>query len=330
MTSTLQSFISHLDVERISHIPRLQDLSVDDFMERHLSKGAPVILEGKVKEWPATQMWSPQYFKDKYPNFESSHAMIDSPEVGSLGFLKYDDHMCTIQLAEMISMIEKHGKNARMGDLPIHLLPGIEKECNFNQFINDFVGPQDVSPIISIWFGGPDTRSNLHWDPYDNFLGQFYGSKFVILFSPQESKKLYPFDGYVRVSRVDPCYPDYETYPKSRSAHMMIGLLEPGDLLYFPRGWWHQLRNKDFTIGVNCFFGKLDHSCSIRVAAAGGFRQWATIAHQFISLGVLGKKDTDKYIRVGGPTGRMYYDVLTGILERRLYRLLGKEPPNDD
>ena len=187
-----------------------------------------------------------------------------------------------------------------------------------------------MSPIISIWFGGPGTRSNLHWDPYNNFLGQFYGSKFVVLVSPQESKYLYPFDGYVRVSRIDPCYPDFDTYPMSRNAHMMIGILEPGDLLYFPKGWWHQLRNKEFTIGVNCFFGKLDHSCYFRVAATGGVRQWATIIRDFFTHGLFGKEDFDKYIRVGGPTGRQFYNLLTGIIERRIARVLGKKAPNLD
>ena len=314
---SLQDLENKLGIDDISYIPRLSNLTHEEFTQSYFLKRSPVIIEQKLSDWAAYQRWTPQFFKEQYPDL-MFNAQIMLPEVGSLGFLKLEDHSRKMSLKEILDMMmDEQGQTCKIGEIPTHMFPGIEKDCDFNVFMD----LKDLPEAVYVWFGSRGTRSNLHWDPDDNFQAQVYGSKLVLLYSPQETKYLYPFEGYVRVSRVDPSCADFDLYPRYRHASVMIGKVGPGDMLFIPKGWWHQFRNEELTIGLNCFFGKHEPIyCFLRAATLCGVRQWATIMRDFLFLGLLGRQP-DRWVRTGDPTGRYFYGILAGALKRRLARL---------
>lgn len=70
---------------------------------------------------------------------------------------------------------------------------------------------------------------------------QVVGWKYVRLFAPSETTRLYPHtEGLcTNSSRVDFHRPDASAYPLFADAAAQEALLGPGDALFIPRGWWH-------------------------------------------------------------------------------------------
>lgn len=70
---------------------------------------------------------------------------------------------------------------------------------------------------------------------------QVVGHKFVRLFAPSETPRLYPHaEGMcTNSSRVDLHRPDAGEFPLFAEAAFEDALLGPGDALFIPRGWWH-------------------------------------------------------------------------------------------
>jgi ribosomal protein L16 Arg81 hydroxylase len=59
------------------------------------------------------------------------------------------------------------------------------------------------------------------------------------------------FDGVPNGCSVDVEHPDYARFPRLREAEMFVAELDPGDVIYIPRGWWHHVRTLDLSIAVN-------------------------------------------------------------------------------
>lgn len=118
---------------------------------------------------------------------------------------------------------------------------------------DDYIEPQ-------IWLGSVPVNvpaSSLHHDPLDGFLYQIIGRKKLTLYAPNQAPHLYPMKAY---NNYQPCWvspekPDFKTYPEFSKAKGIEVVLQPGELLIQPAGWFHAVYCLDSpTFSVSYFY----------------------------------------------------------------------------
>ena len=120
-----------------------------------------------------------------------------------------------------------------------------------------------------LWLGCSPTRSQLHFDRKDNFICQMCGKKEILLFAPEDTGFLYQkepcneddlFNN--RFSSINPNMSPKsfkEKYPHTSKASATRIILNPGDVLFVPKLWWHLVSStpdhtRSINIMVNMFF----------------------------------------------------------------------------
>lgn len=116
----------------------------------------------------------------------------------------------------------------------------------------------DAVPTVSLWIGNR-TIAATHYDASHNLACCLAGHRRFTLFPPDQIANLYPgplepTPGGQVVSMVDPAAPDLDRYPRFAAAldACEIAELAPGDILFYPALWWHQVEALDsFNIMMN-------------------------------------------------------------------------------
>ena len=107
---------------------------------------------------------------------------------------------------------------------------------------------------VAGWIGPAETLTGYHIDWGDNILAQISGRKEVHLVSPDQTPFMYAsqkFDQGTTISAVDTEHQDAENYPLFEKVIPWKVTLEPGQMLFIPRGWWHHVRSLDKSISVS-------------------------------------------------------------------------------
>jgi len=125
-------------------------------------------------------------------------------------------------------------------------LPGLNALCHWPGFFERMGPPR-------YWLGPAATITPLHCDYDDNVFAQVWGSKRIMLAPPHHEPFLYVREANPVLfgSPVDAEAPDFERYPLARQATLIEVVIEPGEMLYVPAGWYHQVHALEFSLSVN-------------------------------------------------------------------------------
>ena len=294
-------------------IPRVSGTSRAEFRAEYEANQRPVILEGMIEDWPARQKWSPDYLKEVFGDV-TCHATLDLPDEGPLGDHKWADFTRWMPLAAFVDHMRAATKPCYMQQLPERLFEDIVKYFDFER-LTEF---GNFPVYINIFLGSHNTNSSLHYDMPNNFLAQIHGVKQLFMFAPEQHKHIAVYPDCLRVSPIDPYAPDLARWPGFKDARGVVGVLNPGDVAYIPKVWWHQLRSLGESISVNCWYGQdAPASYLLKVAAAGGASHVLRPAVDFVKFGVL-RRPYDNRLLADVPTGKWLYDVFSKGLRRRV------------
>jgi tRNA wybutosine-synthesizing protein 5 len=129
--------------------------------------------------------------------------------------------------------------------------PELSPDINLPMF---FGKDKIFSSVLRI--SSPDCQLWTHYDVMDNFLVQVVGRKKVVLFDPTDALCLYLVGDKSPILDVES--PDLTTYPLFKNADQYHCELSPGDVLFIPSLWFHNVLACDFSVAVNVFWKHLD------------------------------------------------------------------------
>ena len=115
------------------------------------------------------------------------------------------------------------------------------------------------NPVVAkIWLG-TESVAAAHFDQPKNLACCVVGKRRFMLFPPEQVENLYPgplhpTPGGQVVTLANLADPDFDKFPRLKEAmdNAWIADLEPGDGLYYPSMWWHEVTAYDrFNVMVN-------------------------------------------------------------------------------
>ncbi|XP_041812628.1 lysine-specific demethylase 8 [Chelmon rostratus] len=233
-------------------VPRMKCPSLESFNTNYLLPLKPVILEGIIDHWPALNEhpWSIEYLRSV------AGCRTVPVEVGS----RYTDEEWSQTLLTVNGFIDRYILNKdggkALGYLAQHQLFDQIPELKDDIRLPDYccLGEGDEDDItVNAWFGPGGTVSPLHQDPQQNFLAQVVGSKYIRLYSPEDTDKLYPHQSQLlhNTSQVEVENPDTERFPQFAKAPYLECVLQPGEVLFIPVRHWHYVRSLELSFSVS-------------------------------------------------------------------------------
>lgn len=227
------------DLPTIAAVPRVVLRDAAAFRTR-ATAGLPFIVTGLVERWPLCAL-TPQTLRERFGDLQVRARVGDYINTA----FAPDRAMQDMSMLEYLELVATGTQ-----DLPPYLgnleLRELNSMCYWPAYF-DKMGPP------RFWLGPAGTVTPLHCDYDDNIFAQIWGSKRIFLSPPHHDQFLYTREANAILfgSPFDPEKPDFEQFPLARQALMIEVIVNPGDLLYVPAGWYHQVRALTFSLSSN-------------------------------------------------------------------------------
>ena len=220
-------------------VPRTGVLGTAAFRAR-AAFGMPFLVTGLVNGWPLAAL-TPQTLRDRF-----SHLQVRARVGDYIGTAFAPDRaMADMTMLAYLDLVAEgtHALPPYLGNLELRELNGM---CHWPSYLAKMGPPR-------FWLGPAGTVTPLHCDYDDNIFAQVWGSKRIFLAPPHHDQYLYPSEANAILfgSPVDPEAPDFDKFPLARHASLTECIVHPGELLYVPAGWYHQVRALTFSLSAN-------------------------------------------------------------------------------
>ena len=221
----------------LAQIDRVKTISKKDFLINYFKPQKPVVVERFIEDWPAYTKWSLDYMKEVARDKEVP-LYDDRPVNYKEGF---NEPHAKMNMADYVDLLKSKPTKFRIFLWNIlKEVPQLQKDFRYPDF-----GLRLMKGLPMLFFGGTNSHTFMHYDIdlANIFHFHFEGKKQVILFDQEQNQHLYkiPFSLITRED-IDFSNPDFNQWPALTKAMGYETLLEHGNILYMPEGYWHYMK----------------------------------------------------------------------------------------
>jgi hypothetical protein len=242
-------------------LERIEAPSPEEFREKYLKRGRPVVIRGIVDKWKAVSAWKDmQYLAEKAGERSATVSMGDYFARNAMAAHKSQ----TMRLAEYIRLMQE-GRTADgklyLSDVPLSQFPELVPDVGQVPYGENT--QRELDTFSRVLFFGRDTYTPPHHHANNmSVLCQIAGKKRMIFFPPDQSRYLYPYSlwSWLRegknpmASQVDLDKPDLKQFPLFKHARPLECEAEPGDMVFIPVHWWHAVYSPGISLAVTYNF----------------------------------------------------------------------------
>lgn len=227
-----------------------------NILEDNLRKKSPLIITGIVEKWNFIKKLYPENLKKKKIKIKLNNSVIEQNETKIIykTLEEYFNWIKELEKNKNEKQIEKIVKEKMLNVYYAEneqLLNDLNILNQVKEETSSLLPPLSLVNTYPLWIGHSHSRTGLHYDTdYRNLLCQIYGKKRIFLFSPNQSKYMYPsdkFDNGSVCSQVDFWNIDEKKFPDFNKSSYIEIILYPGQIISIPPYWWHAIEN----IGTN-------------------------------------------------------------------------------
>lgn len=237
---------------------RHEPVTLGVFERELLRTPRPVLIHGLAKSWRASERWTFEFFAREGKGVKVS---VTKSVVETVRTRRVD-----VDLGDYVRHLLADDGTVSGGSQQTYAsfvpLFKVMPQLRADIPMRELFGPLMLT-AQSAWLGPAGTITGLHTDTFPNILTQLRGRKGLILFPPSPLDRLYrspKFEAATTVSLVDLREPDFERFPRLRELRPLVAILEEGDALYIPPGWWHYVVSETPSISLSTFAGYLQHA----------------------------------------------------------------------
>ena len=218
------------------------------FVREYLAPRRAVKITGALDGWPALGKWSFEFFRtrgtDVHVEVEVGDCLTRATVRQPWTFSAY------------VSAIAEGRVSDDSQSIPyLSVFPLLDHFPELRADIGETPWPIRHCFWIA-WLGPAATFSGLHYDRWHGLLAQIRGRKRVVVYPREAWADMYQsrkFDSGTVISEVDVRQVDDQRWPRFRRVRGAEALLEPGDMLYIPRGCPHHVLALEPSISLSCF-----------------------------------------------------------------------------
>ncbi|MEM1171555.1 MAG: cupin-like domain-containing protein [Cyanobacteria bacterium P01_H01_bin.35] len=233
-----------------SYIERRSRISKEEFLAKYYATNTPVVITNMMTEWQALSLWTPEYFKTHYGDTDVE--IQDNRNSDAQYEINKGRHKRELKLSKYVDMVVNGGDTNDYYMVASNRNFQRDKIKNLLDDINvypDFLDSSNTKGKIKLWFGPGGTITPVHHDQTNLIGAQIYGRKLWRIISPDQTPFLYNYQTVF--SQVDLENPDYYRYPLFKKVKILEVILEPGEMIFIPIGWWHQVKSLNVSISLS-------------------------------------------------------------------------------